>query len=259
MVLLLGCCTQRVPPPPPAPVRTADAPPVEMLARAARAVAGRQRLSAVGQLSGVPGLGGLNLTADLVVERPARLYVGVRGFFGPPSDEVWTDGQNFLWRSIRPGGGARGPATADALGRLLPVPLPPAQWVGLLLGLPLPPDDPLSLAPCAACTAQMCSCLRLAWADGRTMELSVDGNARVEEARLRQYGRAYVVRYTAPDGPDGLSTELWIAEEGEGAVKSARVKLTEVRLNGAPAPSALFAPLAEVGAAPLLLQGTRRP
>lgn len=256
VTLVLCACPRRpAPPPPPAPVKKADAPPVEMLTRAAKRVSSRQRLSAVAQVTGVPGLGGLNIHADLVVERPAKMYVGVRGFFGPPSDEVWTDGRVFLWRSMRPGAGAKGPATPQAIGALLPVPLPPAQWVGLLLGLPLPPDDPASVDTCAACTEGMCTCLRLAWTDGRQLELTLDGEARAAEARLRAYGTQYTVRYTKPDGPDGMCTDLWIAE-GD---RSARVQLSDVTLNGAPPPASLFAPLSEVAPASLLLPGAARP
>jgi hypothetical protein len=243
MLLLLGvACASGAP----AAVRTgprvAPQPPpahvLELLERAATRGAARQRMDATAVISGVPGLGGLRVTSDVHAARPARLYLGVQAFLGPPVEEVWTDGETFLWRSLRPDAGARGPATAQRLATLLPVALPPSQWVGLLLGFPLPQEAPETLLDCPPGAAGPW-CAALVYASGATVELSMEADGTVRHAVWRSGETRATVTYGPPDGPLGLPRTMEVEQDG----RTLGVRLTDVRVNAPAPPAALFAPL----------------
>lgn len=222
--------------PPPGPL-PADAQQAFQLATTRAAAF--QQVSAVAVAKGLTGLPGLTVVVDLLAQRPAHLFVAARGFFGPPTDEVWTDGESFLWRSNRPGAsGARGPATPQAMGALLPVALPPSQWVGLLLGLPLPEGDPLTVASCP--DPPNARCVLLAYPEG-SVTLWVGSAGTVIQASLEQNGDLAQVRYGPPDERLGIPTQLSLSAR-RGATKASLV-LQDVRINGAPPPPSLFAPL----------------
>jgi hypothetical protein len=232
------------------PLPPLDAP--EVMERAMAHVASRQRVDAVVEVRGLPGLGRLGVTLDVFAERPARLYVAARGPLGPPTDELWTDGGRYLWRSQRPGGGRSGPVTPETLGALLPAPLPPSQWVGTLLGLPLPEGSPEEVLPChdghPLGSRPGAWCVRALFGDGSDVHLAVAGTGAVVEAVTRQPGAAgaWSLRYAEPvPWLDGLATTIHVHGQGgpgPGA-PSLTVRLKDVRLNGSPPPATLFAPL----------------
>ncbi|MEW5847356.1 MAG: hypothetical protein AB2A00_01035 [Myxococcota bacterium] len=271
LVVLLGAsltqvdCArrQRVAPPPRAPVP--PLPAAERLELGLRRVQSRNRVDAVANVKGVPGLGAMGLTVDLLAERPARLYVAARSFFGPPTDELWTDGTRYVWRSARPGAGGAGPASPEVMTALLPVPLPASQWVGLLLGMPLPAEPPVAVRDCPGpdeTRPRDSYCVMVMYADGARAELRLAGDGAVEEALLTREGGTLKVTYTDRRADlDGLATTLAMdLVEGNalGLPRQASLQLKEVRLNGpAPAP-ALFAPLDAV-APPFLDEATPQP
>lgn len=73
---------------------------------------------------------------DVAAERPGRLHLSARSFFGQPLFTVVSDGETLTLYDIREGQAAyaRGPATAASIERLLGVPLSPADILDLLLG-----------------------------------------------------------------------------------------------------------------------------
>ncbi|MBI5494665.1 MAG: hypothetical protein HY904_06515 [Deltaproteobacteria bacterium] len=237
-LLLLGAACPG-PRPLPAPLPPLAGSPLEVLALARARVEGMQRLNAVAVARGFTALPGLSVTLDIFAARPGRLYVAARGFFGPPTDEVITDGERFLWRSTRPGAGARGPATPEALGALLPVALPPSQWVGLLLGLPLPDEPARAVQGCREPETGALRCVRVQLADSE-VELWVDGAARVREARLSGARGGAQVSYLEPRPAwRDLAAVLRLAA----GKLTAEVRFSEVELDGLEPPPSLFAPL----------------
>jgi len=77
-----------------------------------------------------------NAELDVAAERPRRLHLSARSFFGQPLFTVVSDGEELTLYDIREGQAvyARGPANADAIERLLGVPLAPDDILDLLLG-----------------------------------------------------------------------------------------------------------------------------
>ncbi len=108
-------------------------------ARVHRAAAQRQRM--VGTLKAkLPGLKGVVMSADIdvAVEPPARLSVAVRSFFQQPTQILVTDG-DVVTIFDATGGEAvflRGPVSARALAKVLPIPLWPHEVVQVFLARP---------------------------------------------------------------------------------------------------------------------------
>ena len=111
-------------------------------ARVLGAASTRQRM--VGTIKAkLPGLQGVVMSADLdvAVEPPARLSVAVRSFFEQPMQMLVTDGQLVTVFDASQGEAVfmRGPVTARALTKVLPIPLWPHEVVQVFLARP--PDD----------------------------------------------------------------------------------------------------------------------
>jgi hypothetical protein len=163
-------------------------------------------------------------------------------------DELLTDGTRYVWRSLRPGAGGSGRVTPDVLARLLPLALPPEQWVGLLLGCPLPGDDPWDVLDCAGATQE--GCVDMRWRDGRRVRLWILESGVVDRGELEDTGHVQqakvVYQWTGPDGPGGPPSAMWLTGGSLDGTRPAQLTLTDVRLNGEPPPSQLFAPLALV-------------
>ena len=109
--------------------------PARVLAAAAR----RQRM--VGTVKAkLPGLQGVVMSADLdvAVEPPAFLSVGVRSFFEQLMQMLVTDGEIVTIFDATQGEAVflRGPVTASALSKVLPIPLWPHEVVQVFLARP---------------------------------------------------------------------------------------------------------------------------
>lgn len=241
LVGVLACCKPSSPPPvvpPPLPDAGVlqGGSPVELLTRMALAANTHSMLAEL-VLEGSAATGGLAVTLDIFVARPGWLYAAVRGPLGPV-DEVWTDGESFLWRSMRPGAGGSGRATPAVLGRLLPAPMEPSQAVGLLLGMPLPDGEPTSVDTCGA------GCVALAFASGHGAQLHGGADAHPASAALDlpQHGR-WTVDYTWRPQQPVPSTLSILGPAGQ----RARLTLQAVEAN-VPIPPTLFQPLADAAA-----------
>jgi len=87
---------------------------------------------------------GMPLFAAL--SRPNRLYLEIHDFFGKPQAVLSTDG---LWLGLYRADENtfyNGPASAENTSRLLPLVLPPDQWVSLFLGQPPKLKGPATLS-----------------------------------------------------------------------------------------------------------------
>jgi hypothetical protein len=73
---------------------------------------------------------------DVAAERPARLHLSARSFFGQPLFAVLTDGETLTLYDARDGTAVfgRGEASRASLARLVGLPLAPSDVVDLLLG-----------------------------------------------------------------------------------------------------------------------------
>lgn len=111
-------------------------------ARVHAAAARRQRMGGTVKAK-LPGLQGVVMSADLDValEPPARLSVAVRSFFEQPMQVLVTDGSVVTIFDASKGEAVflRGPVTASALGKVLPIPLWPHEVVQVFLAHP--PDN----------------------------------------------------------------------------------------------------------------------
>jgi hypothetical protein len=81
----------------------------------------------------------------IAAEKPDRLHIEVLDFFGNPAVVLIADGNKFLLYDARANVVYRGAPTAENLGRLLPIALPPRDLVGALCGSPplLPGAEPI--------------------------------------------------------------------------------------------------------------------
>lgn len=221
------------------------ATPLDALVLAAVRAAHFGGLSAVLTLRGSAMPGGVTATADVWAGRPAFVYVGVRSFFGPPMDELVTDGVRYRHSSMRPGAGSSGPVTASVLGGMLPVALPPDQWVGALSGLPLPSQAPLAAAACGgAKVVAHATCVRVSYPD-QDIRMWVDGAGVAQRVELRGVHLPVDLRYTKVRVVDGvpLPTVLEVTSPQQPG-QQLTLTLSHIRANP-PVPYALLQPLAQ--------------
>lgn len=128
LLVFAGC-------PPRADVRTTPAPDATALLGEVEAI--EARVASLQSQAKVRVEGGGkkgNLTAFVAVAAPASVHLEVLDFFGRPSAILISDGQRFVLYQAESGVWLPGPATAENLARILPVPLPPEELVAMLLG-----------------------------------------------------------------------------------------------------------------------------
>jgi hypothetical protein len=137
-LLLLGCARPHLDLGPSGEAGTAD----ELLRRVDAVEASVQRLSGEArlELAGPAGRGAVGLF--VAVGRSASLHLEQLDFFGRPQLVVVSDGQRFTLHDAGSGRWYRGPATGAALGRFLPLPIPPSALAALLLGRAPRLEDP---------------------------------------------------------------------------------------------------------------------
>ncbi len=184
---IAGC---RVPPP------DLSRDPADLL-RAVRAAQGRvQRVegSAKVHLQSPRGSGWVD--EFLAAERPDRVRLETRDFFGNVASVLVADGGRFALYDARGKVYYRGEASAENVSRLLPLALPPADLVDLLCGTaPLLAGEPRQVA-----VRDSLLVLRLAGDPGE-QDLSVGEEAAVEASRVRWAS-------PSPGRPDH-DLELW--------------------------------------------------
>lgn len=135
---LLGSgCPHRAPPPRALPGLSAE----QALATLRRQAEAYQRAVGRLQLSYLASDGLFKGEADLALERPRRLRVELRSFFGQPLLALAVDDDRFVFVDNGARRAVRGPTADVRLQGLLPVPVPAEVAVALLLGTipPLPP------------------------------------------------------------------------------------------------------------------------
>jgi outer membrane lipoprotein-sorting protein len=124
----LAACAPRAPPP------DLSLDPAELLAqvRAAQARLTSVRGEVRARVEAPDGSG--TVPAFVAAERPDRLYVQTLDFFGNPAAVLAASGGALSLYDARERVLYRGPATAENLARLVPVPLSPADLATLLCG-----------------------------------------------------------------------------------------------------------------------------
>jgi hypothetical protein len=231
-VLVVGPgCLPRLRPPPPELPRDPAALLAEVRAAQARvtSVEGRARVT----VDAASGSGGTEQW--LAAERPDRLRIESRDFFGNVTAILAVDGQELTLLDARAGVFYRGAATAANVGRLVPVALAPSELVTLLCGsVPLLDGDPVDLQPADG-----------AWRltlrhGGEEQELDVVGGGAVVRSRLRRAGASALeadLQGHRLQGGQRLPAEVALRAPLTGVALSLRWREQEV--NGHPDP-ALF-------------------
>jgi Domain of unknown function (DUF4292) len=197
----------------------------------------------------VEGPGGKgNVTAFVAAAAPSSVHLEVLDFFGRPSGILVSDGARFALFRSEPGVWLQGPATAENVGRLIPVELPPEQLVSMLLGrAPRLADAHPELAVDAEANA-----FRITLREGqRSQELWVDPQRkRVVRSRLSGPG-GYELAFDEFEDVRDVPFPRKLSFTGSASVV---LRYTDPRLNDTPAPS-LFnatpppgAPVEQVGA-----------
>lgn len=228
--LATGCAPRLRPPPPGLPEA-----PAALLAevRAAQgrvtSVQGQARVS----VDGPDGAGGAD--QFVAAERPGRLRIETYDFFGNVASVLAVDGPDLALYDARERTFYRGAATAANVGRLVPVPLAPADLVTLLCGsAPVLDGEAVDVAP-------VDGALRLTLRRGEELQrLDVGAGAAVVQARSSRAGVVGLEVALAGHRPRGgavLPTELTARAPGARLALSLRWK--EVEANGAVDP-ALF-------------------
>jgi hypothetical protein len=161
-------------------VRTVQAP--DATALLAEVDAADARVSGIQSQAKAHIEGKGNLTTFIAAAAPSLVHLEVLDFFGKPSGILISDGTRFALFPSDSGGWLQGPATAENVGRLLPVSLPPEQLVAMLLGRAPRLNDP---HPQLAVDSEA-NAFRVTLKEGdRSQELWVDpGRKRVVRSRI---------------------------------------------------------------------------
>jgi hypothetical protein len=227
-VALAGCAPRLRPPPPGLPA--APAALLEEVRAAQGRVTSVQGTARVA-VDGPDGAGGVE--QFLAAERPGRLRVETHDFFGNVLSVLAVDGAALVLYDARERVFYRGAATAENVGRLVPVPLPPEDLVTLLCGsAPVLDGQPIDASP-------VDGALRLTLRRGDALQrLDVGAGAQVLRARSSRAGVVGLEVELSGHRPRGgavLPTEVTARAPGARLALSLRWK--EVEANGPVDPS----------------------
>lgn len=199
--------------------------------RLARTSSTTHTLQAESRVSYFGPEGRVRLRAVLVAQRPDRFRIETLSPFEEPIDVMVCDGERLSWLSQ--GILREGRATAERIGRLLPLPLSPEELVDVLLG-GLPSDaQPVAVTPVNDPTAFRLDLRR----DARWLRLWVDPDAdrvlRLEVASER--GAAAIVRADFSEWDvqgSGLPRRIHGVARDAGEKTDLRIRLVSAVLNG---------------------------
>lgn len=225
-----GCAPRLRPPPPGLPTD-----PAALLAevRAAQgrvvSVQGTARVA----VEGPDGAGGME--QFVAAERPGRLRLESHDFFGNVLSVLAVDGDSLTLYDARERVFYRGAATAENVGRLVPVALPPADLVTLLCGsAPILDGAPVDASP-------VDGALRLTLRRGEALQrLDVGAGAAVLRARSSRAGVVGLeVELSGHRLRGGVPLPTEVVARAPGASLALSLRWKEVEVNG-PLDPALF-------------------
>jgi hypothetical protein len=226
----VGCAPRLRPPPPGLPTD-----PAALLAEV-RAAQGRvvsvQGLARV-TVEGPEGAGGLE--QYVAAERPGRLRLENHDFFGNVLSVLAVDGDTLALYDARQRTFQRGAATAENVGRLVPVALPPADLVTLLCGsVPILDGEPVDASP-------VDGALRLTLRRGQALQrLDVGAGAAVLRSRSSTGGVVGLeVELSGHRLRGGALLPAEVRARAPGAGLALALRWKEVEVNG-PLDAALF-------------------
>lgn len=230
LMVAAGCAPRLRPPPPGLP--SAPAALLDEVRAAQGRVVSVQGTARVA-VDGPDGAGGVE--QFLAAERPGRLRVETHDFFGNVLSVLAVEGGALVLYDAKARTYYRGPATAENVGRLVPVPLPPEDLVTLLCGsAPVLDGDPIDASP-------VDGALRLTLRRGDELQrLDVGAGAVVLRARSSRAGVVGLEVELSGHRPRGgalLPAEVTARAPGAGLALALRWK--EVEVNG-PVDAALF-------------------
>lgn len=225
-----GCAPRLRPPPPGLPDE-----PAALLAEVRAAQARARSVQGLARVVAEGPDGGGGLEQAVAAEAPGRLRLESHDFFGNVVAVLVVDAGALALYDARQRVYYRGAATAENVGRLLPLALPPEEVVALLLGGPRILDG----APVGTSPAD--GALRLTLRRGEAVQrLDVGAGGVVLRARDSRAGVTWLEVDLSGHRPHGdvlLPAEVSIRARGAGVTLSLRWK--EVEVNGALDP-ALF-------------------
>jgi hypothetical protein len=251
LALSLASCARRAPPP------DLSLDPDALLAQV-REAAGRVT-SVRGQARvRVEGAAGGAVAAFVAAQRPDRLHLEALDFFGNPAAVLATGDGRLAIYDARDRRFYRGGATAENVGRLVPLALPPEDLVAVLCGAPPLGGEAMRAEPGPGYVT-------LELRDGaRTTTLRVRAGAAVARASVRAPGGAYEVTYGLPGSVEGtmlpgditvssdrpkVRVQLgWVDFEANAPLEAALFRLeppagarvVELGAPGAPLPASVF-------------------
>lgn len=186
----LAACARRVPPPDLSLDPDALLAQVREAAARVASVRGEVRVRAKGR-------GGGAVAAIVAAERPDRLHLEALDFFGNPVAVLVTGGGRLAIYDARDRTYYRGAATAENVGRLVPLALPPDELVAILCGAPPLEGEAVRAEPGRGHVT-------LELRDGaRTTTLRVRAGAVIARAQVRTPGGGYDVAYGDPGSVEG--------------------------------------------------------
>lgn len=192
----------------------------------------RRALRAAAKLA-VDGDGGsVRGSYALVLERPARLRVELRGLLGETLGVLVTDGQRYDWFRADDHTRESGRVYQGLLFDVAGVPLTPAEAVELLLGAPLPqPGLQLQGSQRSADGAVVAEFGDHDGGWGQRFEFGPDGRLRHVETHSGTGDVLWDARYDDYDDVDGSVFAHDVALDFPGLSTRARVRLHDVQLN----------------------------
>jgi hypothetical protein len=195
----------------------------------------RMEATVVARATGVTGFLA-QAELDVAAERPGRLHLSARSFFGQPLFAVLTDGETLTLYDTRDGTAvyARGDASRANIERLLGLPLAPKDVVDLLLGGA--PDLPAASTRTVRTDGERAILsgvrddgLAIAIATRRTDDTILD-------VTMGDGDSAITIAMSEHTRIDGLTMPgvVELAWREAGAPRSVRLTVREARLNGTP-------------------------
>jgi hypothetical protein len=233
VVALLGLagCASLAPAPGPAPASD-DAGALRLLEALRGEARVRRALRGVARMAVDNERGPLRASYALVVERPSRLRVEVRGLFGETLGVLVTDGGAYDWFRAEDGTRESGPVYDGLLFDVAGVPLTPRETVELLLGVPVPEPGLVlrgsARLPDGAVVAELSDG---AGSSGQRFEFDPDGRLRRVETHAGESGVVWDARFDAYSEVRGSAFAHELALAFPAFETSARVRMLEVELN----------------------------
>jgi hypothetical protein len=216
--------------PAPVPLAPDDARPARFVQAQRERGADRYALRGVAQLA-VDGEDlRVRTTQAVVLERPARLRVEVRGFLSQTAAVLATDGEAYQLFFPSERAYEEGPVPPGLLWQVTRIPLEPAEVVDLLLGAPL--LDPGLRVTGAVQTGDH---IRVVLSDGRgglRQRVSFDREGRVRQVEFHRGGELrWTASYDDYAEVDGVDFAHSVSADFPGLGTHAALSLRDVEIN----------------------------